>query len=365
MNFSAYAQDTWKASRRLTLDFGVRWEVNPPPSEANGNLPIAVTQINDFSTMQLAPLGTKLWKTTYNNFAPRFGIAYQLRQRPGRETVVRGGLGVFYDTGNDHSAFQFAVFPFLATALPGPVSLPFNPTLIAPPPIPIQQPSITPPYGTVYAFDPNLKLPYTLQWNLAVEQSLGKNQVFTVSYVGADGRRLLQRKQLILTTINPKFRAVNLTTNSATSDYDALQVQFQRRLSRGLQALASYTWSHAIDDDSTSSTSRVAKRGNADFDLRHVFAAAVTYDIPSSKRVGVGNAILGGWSIDTSAHVESAFPVDPIAKTFTNPVDGTVINVRPDLIIGVPLYIDDPTALEEEESTGQRLQFPLPDSQER
>jgi hypothetical protein len=344
VNFSAFGQDTWKVSRRMTFDFGVRWEVNPAPGEANGNLPLAVTQISNLSTMQLAPRGTKLWKSTYNNFAPRFGLAYQLKQQPGRETIVRAGFGVFYDTGNDHSAFQFAVFPFTGTSLPGPVKLPFNPNLIAPPAIAALQTTITPPYGTLYAFDPNLKLPYTLQWNLAIEQSLGANQVFRVSYVGADGRRLLQRKQLILTTINPLFRTVNLTTNSASSDYDALQVQFQRRLTRGLQALASYTWSHAIDDDSTSSTSRVAKRGNADFDLRHVFAAAVTYDIPSSKRVGVGNAILGGWSIDTSAHVESAFPVDPIARTFTNPVDGTVINVRPDLIIGVPLYIDDPTA---------------------
>lgn len=344
MNFSAYAQDTWKASRRLTFDFGVRWEVNPPPGEANGTLPIAVTQINNFSTMQLAPRGTKLWKTTYNNFAPRFGLAYQLRQESGRETVVRGGIGVFYDTGNDHSAFQFAVFPFSARAFPGPMLLPFNPSLIAPPPIAILQPTITPPYGTVYAFDPNLKLPYTLQWNVAVEQSLGKSQVFSLSYVGAAARRLLQRKQLSLNPINPLFITVNLTTNSATSDYDALQVQFQRRLTRGLQALASYTWSHTIDDDSTSSTSRVAKRGNADFDLRHVFSAAVTYDIPSSKGLGAGNAIFGGWSIDSTVHAESAFPVDLIARTFVNPADGTTINVRPDLITGVPLYIDDPTA---------------------
>lgn len=343
-NFSAFAQDTWKASRRLSLDFGVRWEVNPPPGEADGNLPIAVTQISNFSTIELAPHGTKLWKTTYNNFAPRVGLAYQLRQEPGSETVVRGGFGVFYDTGNDHSAFQFAVFPFLATALPGPVPLPFNPSVIAPPPIPILQPSIAPPYGTVYAFDPNLKLPYTLQWNVAIQQSLGKNQVFTVSYVGADGRRLLQRKQLFLTPINPKFRAVNLTTNSAASDYEALQAQFQRRLTRGFQALVSYTWSHAIDDDSTSSTSRVAKRGGSDFDLRHVFSAAVTYDIPSSKSLGAANAILGSWSIDTTAHAQSAFPVDPIARTFTDPADGTTINARPDLITGVPLYLDDPTA---------------------
>jgi len=340
-NFSAFAHDTWKVSSRLKLDFGLRWEVNPAPGEANGNLPLAVTQINNLSTMQLAPRGTKLWHTTYNNFAPRFGLAYQLRQKPGREIVVRGGMGVFYDTGNDFSAFQFAVFPFTALALPGAVKLPYDPNKIAPPAIPAQS-TITPPYGTLYAFDPDLNLPYTLQWNLSIEQSLGTNQVLTLSYVGADGRKLLQRKQLSLGSINPSFRTVNLTTNNATSNYQAMQAQFQRRLSHGLQALASYTWSHAIDDDSASYTSRAALRGNASFDVRHIFAGAVTYDIPPVRGLGAAGVIFRRWSIDTTAHVQSALPVDPIARTFTA-ADGTVINVRPDLIGGGPVYIDDRT----------------------
>jgi Carboxypeptidase regulatory-like domain/TonB dependent receptor-like, beta-barrel len=339
-NFSAFVHDTWKVTRRLTLDLGLRWEINPAPGEANGNLPLAVTQIDNLATMQLAPRGTRLWNTSYNNFAPRFGIAYQLRQKAGRETVIRGGIGSFYDTGNDFSAFQFAVFPFTALSLPGAVSLPYDPNRIAPPPIPALQPTITPPYGTLYAFDPNLKLPYTLQWNLSLEQSLGANQVLTLSYVGADGRRLLQRKQLSLGSINPAFRTVNLTTNNATSNYQALQAQYQRRLSRGLQALASYTWSHAIDDDSASYTSRAALRGNASFDVRHIFAGAVTYDLPAPRGLGVAGAVFRHWSIDTNVHAQSALPVDPIARTFTA-ADGTVINVRPDLIGGVPVYIDD------------------------
>lgn len=339
-NFSAFGHDRWKATHRLTLDFGLRWEVNPPPDEASGNLPLAVTQITNLSTMQLASRDTKLWKTSYNNFAPRFGMAFQLGQTPGRESVLRGGVGVFYDTGNDFSAFQFAVFPFSALALPGAVKLPYDPSKIAPPPIPALQTTITPPYGTVYAFDPNLKLPYTVQWNFTVEQSLGMNQVFSLSYVGASGKRLLQRKQLSLASINPLFRTVNLTTNNATSDYQALQTQFQRRLSRGIQALASYTWSHAIDDDSASYTSRAALRGNASFDVRHIFAGAVTYDISVPKGLGGAAMLCRGWSIDTTMHAQSALPVDPIARTFTT-ADGTVINVRPNLVGGVPVYVYD------------------------
>jgi hypothetical protein len=342
VNFSAFAHDSWRASRRLTLDLGVRWEVNPPPSEANNNLPLAVTQITNLSTMQLAPRGTKLWKTTYNNFAPRVGVAYQLSQQPGRESVIRAGFGIFYDTGNDFSAFQFAVFPFTSLIFPSGVTFPVNPSQVAPAPIAALQPTINPPYGTLHAFDPHLKLPYTRQSNVTIEQSLGTNQTLTVSYVGATGKRLLQRKQLILGPINPLFRTVNLTTNSATSSYNALQAQFQRRLSRGLQAIASYTWSHAIDDDSASYTSRLAQRGDASFDVRHSFAAAVTYDLPFPRDHGAASAIFSGWSIDTTGRAQSALPVDPIARTLTNP-DGTVINVRPNLITGVPLYVDDST----------------------
>jgi hypothetical protein len=341
-NFSAFVQDTWKLSRRLTLDLGVRWEVNPAPGEANGNNAIAVTQISNLATMQLAPRSTPLYKTTYNNLAPRIGAAYQLSQRPGRETVVRGGFGVFYDTGNDFTAIQSFAFPYSVSISVTNLQFPLDPSLVAPPPIPALQPTLTPPFPSFFAFDPDLKLPYTLQLNLSGEQSLGKSQVFTLSYVGATGRRLIQRTQFILNTINPLFTTVSLTTNKATSDYHALQAQFQRRLSRGLQALASYTWSHAIDEDSTSFTNRLALRGNADFDVRHNFTAAVTYDIPSPMKPTATKWALGHWSIDTTVHAQSALPVDIVASLFTNPADGTRIGVRPNLILGVPLYVADP-----------------------
>jgi len=338
-NFSAFAQDTWKVSRRLTLDFGLRWEVNPAPGEANGNVPLAVTAIDNLSTMQLAPRGTNLWKATYNNFAPRFGIAYLLSQKPGNETVVRGGFGVYYDTGNEFGSAGFTQFPFTATRSLS-ITFPLSASLVAPPSLP----SLTPPYGTLTTFDPALKLPYTLEWNVALQRSIGKSQAVTVSYVGAAGRRLLQQRRLNLgPSINPNFTVVFLTTNKATSDYHALQAQFQRRLSRGLQALVSYTWSHAIDEDSAGNTLRLPKRGNANFDVRHNFAAAVTYDIPSPKVNRVSDAVLSHWSVDTTIHAQSALPVDLVASTLVDPATGTVINVRPDVIAGVPLYIEGPT----------------------
>jgi hypothetical protein len=343
LNFSAYGQDTWRISRRLTLDLGVRWDVNPAPSEANGRLPVAVNEINNLATMQLAPLGTKEWKTSYNNVAPRLGVAYQVSQAPRRETVVRGGVGLFFDTGNDQSAQNFNQgFPYASSQIVANVSYPLSPTQVAPAPLSIQA-GITPPYNTFVAFDPGLRLPYTLQWNAALEQSLGISQALTISYVGAAGRRLLQFTQFNLRTINPSFTNLNLTRNTATSDYNALQAQFQRRLSRGLQALVSYTWSHALDDDSASNSFFVAQRGNAAFDIRHVFAAAATYDIPAPSNRPLARAILSHWSVDTSVRAQSALPVDLVARTQTNPADGSLTDSRPNVNPGVPFYLDDPT----------------------
>jgi hypothetical protein len=153
---------------------------------------------------------------------------------------------------------------------------------------------------------------------------------------------LLQRQQLSLSSINPNFTTVLLNTNRATSDYDAFQAQFQRRLSRGLQALMSYTWSHAIDEDSAGDTRRAIRRGNADFDVRRNFAAAVTYNVPSTRFGRVPDAMLNHWSIDSAIHVQSALPVDLIASTPIDPATGRFINVRPDVIAGVPFYINDP-----------------------
>jgi len=229
-------------------------------------------------------------------------------------------------------------FPYSSLRTLSNIVYPLSATQVAPAPFPFQN-GLTPPYQNFYVFDPALKLPYTWQWNLAVEQSLGRSQAVTLSYVGAAGRRLPQSTQLSLNAINPSFTLVRFIRNNASSDYDALQAQFQRRLSRGLQTLVSYTWSHTLDDDSDSLTLRAAQRGNAAFDVRHVFAAAATYDIPTLGTNSLTRAVLGRWSIDTNIHVQSALPVDLVATTLTNPADGSLISVRPKIIAGVPLYL--------------------------
>ena len=338
-NFSAFGQDTWKASRRLTLTYGLRWEVNPPPEGADGVNAFAATGVDNPATIALAPRGTPLYKTTYDNFAPRFGLAFQLRQNPGKELVLRGGVGFFYDLGNGQVAQAFTNPPF-ATGLkfPFPSNVPFPATgaVVVPPRIP------EPPFTTTIftAIDPNLKLPRTYQWNVSLEQAIGSNQTFTASYVGAAGRRLVIFDAL--SNPNPSFSSVSVIKNRATSDYHALETQFQRRLSRGLQALVSYTWAHSIDEASSDFSGEI-DRGPSDFDIRHSFSSAVSYEIPAPAVGSFGRTLLRNWALDAIVRSQSATPVNLIGRNNVT-VDGMLINPRPDLIPGIPLYIDDPTA---------------------
>jgi hypothetical protein len=350
-NLSLYAQDGWKVTTRLTVTYGLRWEQNPPPSEASGNLPFAVTGIDNLASLALAPRGTPLYKATHNNFAPRLGVAYQISQRHGRETVFRGGVGIFYDLGYGSVANAFGRFPYTSSKILLNVPYPLTPAQVAPAPFadPLNP---APPYGNFSAADPNLKLPRTYQWNSAVEQSLGSSQTVSASYLGAVGRRLLRSEVLLLSTgLNPALfgpaSRINFTRNAATSDYHALQIQFQRRLSRGFQALVSYTWSHSIDSVSSDSAlgAPISKidpnqdRGPSDFDVRHSFSAAVTFNIPFSKASAVVEAISRGWFLDTIFSSRRATPVDVVISR--NLGFGS-FSFRPDLVQSVPLYLDDP-----------------------
>ena len=339
-NFSAFGQDTWKAAPNLTLSYGLRWEVNPAPGEADGNLPFALTAFGPPATLAVAPRGTPLYKTTYNNFAPRIGVAYQLSQKPGRETVLRGGFGIFYDLGGAGAAgLAFRTFPFITAKTLTNITLPLTPPQEAPPLF-----NLTLPFaGNFSPTDPDLKLPYTLQWNLSIEQSLASNETISASYVGAVGRRLLYQQRLRTPQLTGPA-LMNVVVNGAASDYHALQLQFQRRLSRGLQALASYTWSHSIDDLSNDSGLAFGlAKGSSDFDVRHSFSAGVTYNIPTPPWGRISKAIFRDFAIDSIVTARSSTAVDVIAGTINNP-DGTIFTFRPDLVQGVPLYLDDPLA---------------------
>jgi hypothetical protein len=335
LNFSAFAQDEWKASTRLTLSYGVRWEVNPAPGVTKGIKPYTVEGQSP-SNWTLAPEGTPLWHTSWYNFAPRLGAAYLLHSKPGHETVLRAGGGVFYDTGQQLGSAGFEG-PGLSSGL--------NIHLLVPFPLPVSEatpPILNPPvapYNTVYAYPSHLQLPYTLQWNASLEQALGKSQALTLSYVGSHGARLLKLSELTGSAIgNPIATDFYVYGSGLSSDYDSLQLQFQRRLSQGLTALASYTYSHCIDYGSQNYFVGY-QRGNCDFDIRHNISTAFSYDVANVKRGGLAGALMHHWSLDDRFTARSGFPVLLHGLPVTDPVTGSTYFSGLNLVQGEPLYI--------------------------
>jgi hypothetical protein len=341
-NLSLYGQDTRKITPRLTVTYGLRWDINPPLKGKNlANDPFTVTGLNNPATLALARRGTPLYQTTYGNVAPRVGVAYQLDGGSNWTSVLRGGFGIFYDLGSSSLGGVSSYFPYSANNFFFDATFPLSPQNAAPPAL-----TTSPPVSTILVAVPNLKLPRTYEWNDALEQSLGSSQTVSLTYVGAVGRDLLRVTNLF--NPNQNFGQVNLTDNSATSDYQALQLKFERRLSRGLQALVSYTWSHSIDISSTDAFSNYLStpgsvanpnidRGNSDFDIRHSFTAGVTYNLPSPDSNNFGHAALGGWSVDSFVFARAAPPVDVVGAI--EYADGIALYPRPDVVPGVPLVL--------------------------
>ena len=348
-NLGSFAQDTWRVNSHITLTGGLRWDLDFAPS---GNPPFPAFlnfNLGNLSQLALAQPGTPAYRTTYGNVAPRIGVAYQASQKQGRETVLRGGFGVFYDLatqelGNSLTSTQYPYGTRTPLIFGG--TYPLDP-VPAPPPISPASLSIS----GVRAFDPQLRLPYTLQWNTTLEQALGGQQRISASYVGSVGRRLLQQGSV--SSPNPTFATAEFLTNAATSDYHALQVQFQRRLWQRLQALVSYTWAHSIDTASAGSLvgnqandlipgfGPNTNRGPSDFDIRNAFSAGITYDVPVPVENGFAKSFLGGWSFQSIIQARSAPPVDVNYSSFSfvPALFDAFADIRPDRVPGEPLYL--------------------------
>lgn len=281
-NLSLFAQDTWKTTSRLTLTYGLRWELAPPPS-TDGQA-FAVDQVNDPATLKLAPSGSSLWQTRFLNFAPRAGIAYELSSRSGRELILRGGAGLFYDLGGDRSGDIFASSIPFVTASSG-VSL--------------------------LAFDPQLKTPYVISWDVSLQQGLGQHQSITATYLGSSGHRLLYTETLL--DQNPDFSFLRVTTNRSESDYDALQLKFERPFTNHLGTFLSYTLARSLDNVTVDSARRVMIAGfdlrPSDSDVRHQLTGYANYELPALFSKGVGNKLFRNWAIDSIFNARSARPL--------------------------------------------------------
>ena len=341
--FSLYAQDTWNLTPWLTLSYGLRWDVSPAPSAEGSTLLVAWQNLNDPSAISPAPSGTPLWNTQWANIAPRVGIAYRLDAKG--DLVLRAGAGVFYDLGLGAASIAPSYWPNSAfTFYPG-VSLPLGDASSYLPAI-----SLAPPYSDqVYAFAPDLKLPRSYQWNLALEKSFAGKQALSVTYLGQAGRELLRKEALYQPNAN--FDGLfYITQNNARSNYHALQVQYRRPLSKRVQALLSYSYSHSLDNASNdflvglSNTviSAANDYASSDFDVRHSFSGAVTWELPSPSHLAVLSQITKNWSLATMVVARSGFPMNgrvylgasSLANQFT----------RPDLVAGQAIWISNPQA---------------------
>jgi hypothetical protein len=336
---SIYGQDSWKINPRLTLVYGLRWELSPPPSGRGSTTLGAWTNINSPSTLALSPPGTAVWKTNYGNVAPRIGVAYSVTGDG--KLVLRAGAGMFYDVGVGSVADLATHYPNQSFGFSPGVSLPVS-TLV--PYLPTI--SLQPPYPQyVEAFSPDLKASRSYQWNIAIEKQISGKQALTITYLGQAGRDLLRQEALFQPNANfsGDFLA---TTNSAFSNYHALQVQYRRQLSSGLQALANYSWAHSLDNASndvvdglpSNIISSASDYGNSDFDVRHSFSGAITYNIP----IGAAHSRLAGlirnWSVSTVVVARSGFPFN-LELFGTSPDPLGFATTRPDIVGGHPFWL--------------------------
>jgi len=349
-NYSLFAQDTWKATSNFTLTYGTRWEINTPPVSATSGEPLyAVQGIFDSRPLALTP--GPFWHSKFGNFAPRVGAAYQVNSK----TVVRGGFGLFYDLGYGGAGSALAGFPYQRTSIAFGVPFDLSSPALQPPPFSTSIAEAAAEQAVFNAFDPNLHLPFTMQWNAAIERALGPKQMLTATYVGSDGRRLLRAGSIV----PPEFANgghVAATWNAGYSHYNALQVQFQRRMSRGLQLLVSYNLAKSTDLGSSDISSSTGLNNitaasisefvtppltPSDFDIRHSFSGAVSWEMPSPAWGRVGDALLKGWAVDALLRINSAPPLN-VQVGATSPALGFYVT-EPDIVAGQPDWIADPT----------------------
>ncbi|MGA2101441.1 MAG: TonB-dependent receptor [Candidatus Sulfotelmatobacter sp.] len=353
---NAYAQDDYKVNSRLTLNVGLRYELPFPATENNNQVNLFVPGAQS-KVLPNAPAGllypgdpgvpAGLIPTQKTAFAPRFGVAWD--PRGDSKTVVSAAYGIFYEpyyTG-EGGPLQDPVSspPYLKTQQ---ISFPVNS---------FANPFYTPdPFGqafpqpmTLLVVARNLHLPYAQDWNLNVQRSFGADWLLQVGYVGTTGVRLPrfiegnpavfipgvdgsgnllsnennvnQRRMYSGCTLaqpNCVYSSVGEIAGIANSSYNALEASLRKRFGHGLSFLASYTWSHSIDDVSsfniTGSASQpvagendlaqnpfnlAAERGPSMFDARHRFVLSYQWSIPFLQRSSAWyGKVFGNWQLN-------------------------------------------------------------------
>ena len=325
-----YLQDDWKASRSLTLNLGLRHEWTTVPNEVNGR----IANLDELTSPEMR-LGAPLYRNpSYDNFAPRVGLAWSPSRRLG--TSVRAAYGVFYD--------QLLVHFLLIAGVR-------NPPFFLRGQIRNLQPGDFPGAGyqklaqsaspelRVERLPKDMRQPYAQQWNLTIEQPLGAFAVARLAYIGsrgvhlsamvedanlvtpvllADGRRYFPENGQKL---NPNFGMIRDRLFDGNSFYHGLQAAFRRGWDRGFQSSVSYTFSKSVDDDSASFSHDEAEnaigipvngdhkfnRGPSNHDIRHNLTAHAIWQLPELSGTGL-RRLAAGWQISALGTFSSGLP---------------------------------------------------------
>jgi outer membrane receptor protein involved in Fe transport len=299
-SYGFYVQDDWKVSRRLTFNLGLRYELNPALTEPDNLLSNFDVATRSIIIAGQNGLGSNVYDTDKNNFAPRFGFAFQ--PFGDGKTVIRGGYGIYYDlpiVGNELGGI-YGNPPFRSTSTfngnrDNPISL-NNPF-----PAASQGAATLSPTGV----QRDLQTSYLQNFSLGIQREIFKDTVVEVAYVGNKGTNLLRNRninQAVLGTGSiasrrpfAGFGNIPYRESSANSIYHSLQARAEKRFSDGFTFLVSYTFAKSIDDSSgvpasIASTNNPqnsfdlrAERGLSEFDVRHRFVASFIYELPFGK----------------------------------------------------------------------------------
>ncbi|MBI4875810.1 MAG: TonB-dependent receptor [Acidobacteria bacterium] len=345
-NYMFYALDDWKLTPRLTLNYGLRYELISPWWEKHDNMNrIELTPGPGFNTITKAGYCGSNWScralvdTDTNNWTPRLGLSYQWTPK----TVVRAGFGIFYGGQGSLGADGRGINNFPYNRSVTKQSSGGQPAILLAGGVPagfLGSPDAPPPNNTNWTnWQEDFPQPQVAQWNVAVQREMVRNLSLTVAYVGSGSSYIMDAYNLngsdpgpVATEASrrliPKWNNINFRTPYGHATYHGMNVQAEKRYSAGLSFSASYTWSHSLDNipeqfgagggGLQSFKDFHSGRGNSNFDTRHRLVAAATWELPLGRGRRWLNRLLGGWQLSglTSMQTGHYFSISvPNART--------------------------------------------------
>ena len=343
---SFFAQDAWQVKPRLTLNYGVRYDYEGAPYNSDKNLSVFVPTSG--IVFQGAGIGSA-YPAIHTDFSPRLGFSYQ--PQSGGGTVIRGGIGLYYDTPNLNALLSqnpgnggaiglqgnpAGPSPVLTLSIPKEVIVPgqlLAPASANPATSCVVNASTVNPCG-LFSVNQDFKTPHSLNYSLNLQQALGQKAVAQIGYVGSQARHLLLLRDINQPALNsdgvnvdplvqqesrpfysayPNYGAINQLGSDGIANYNSLQVLLRTQSWRGLTSQASYTWGHNLDDGTQyrnvlpqDSTNIKGDYGNSDYDVRHTFSAYLNYAIPG---LASGPRWLShGWQLNAMLSIHSGQP---------------------------------------------------------